>query len=84
MLIVPDGQDYEDDSDLEANSRAQGRGNNIETSGGEQDSEIKRREVVVEEELASHDEEREVMEGPADEEEAAHGIVFYDTSYILL
>lgn len=47
MLVVPDGQNDENDSDLESDSGAQGGRKNIESGGREEDGEVERWEVVV-------------------------------------
>ena len=77
--IVPNGNDDENSCNLQANPRLQVGRDEIEDTAGKENSEIECGEVVVQEELAAHYEERNVMQGPADEEEATYSIVFLDT-----
>jgi hypothetical protein len=68
--------------DLQSDTGAKGVGENVEDRTPEQDREVERGEVVVQEELTGFEEEGEVVEGPAQEEEAAHGVVFHNFGWV--
>lgn len=81
MLEVPDSDDSEDTGNLQANAGAESRGGEVEDTAREKNCEVKSGEVVVKEQLAAHNEEREIVQAPSDEEEATEGVVFHDFSY---
>lgn len=78
IRIVPYGYDDQQSCDLKAYPGTKGGSNEIEHRTGQQDGEVERREVVMQEELPAHQVEREVVQAPADEEESAQGVVFND------
>ena len=58
---IPDGDDDQSCRDLQSDFGTQCRGQEIKNCAREQDGEIKCREIMVEKELALHEEEWEVM-----------------------
>lgn len=75
MPIRPHGDEDENESDLKPELGLQGMSEEVEDGGKEEDGEVESGEVVMEEELALHDEEGEVVKRPAESEETAKSIV---------
>ena len=59
--IVPNGNDDENSCDLQTNPRLQVGRDEIEDTAGKENSEIECGEVVVQEQLTTHEEEGEVV-----------------------
>ena len=76
MLEVPDSEDNKYGGDLQPHARAQRRRDKVKYRARQQDSEIQRGEIMVQEKLSSHEEEWCIVQHPADEEESTEGVVF--------
>jgi hypothetical protein len=72
---APDDQDQNDRSNLDTCSRSDSRGDEIKHRAKAQHRKPEGGEVMVQEELSLHEEEREVMEGPGNHEESANLVV---------
>jgi len=75
-LEVPNSQDDQNRRNLQPYTRSQGRRQQVKYSRTEEDSEVQSWEVVMEEKLATHEEEGEVVQKPAHEEKAAQSVIF--------
>lgn len=75
MAPTPHGQDQNDGSDLDPRSRPKSRCGIVKDGAEGKNGEPQRREVVMQEELSLHEEERKVMQRPADDEERADFVV---------
>ena len=61
MLEVPDGEDNKYGCDLQAHARAQRRRDKVKDRARQQDSEIQRGKIMVQEKLTSHKEEWRIV-----------------------
>ena len=75
MVVRPDHENQDHRPDLNTSPRAEARGEVVEHRAEEEDGKVQRGKVVVEEQLALHEEEREEVEAPRDDEEAADLVV---------
>ena len=78
MRKLPDRKDDEHSCDLQSEPGSQRRGDQVKHSAQQEDGKIKGWKVMMEEQLAAHEEEGKVMQEPACKEEATEGIVFND------
>lgn len=74
---MPHRENDEYRRNLEANPRTQCGGDEIKHRAEEKDRKVERWEIMMEEELAAHEKEGEIMQRPTDEKEAAKGIIFH-------
>ena len=80
MIPCPNHSDHHHCGDLKPHPRGHLSRPNIKDRTRQQNAEIERREVVVQEELAGHDEEGEVVHKPSHREEGTDLVVFDDES----
>ena len=69
--VVPDRNDQQGSSYLQAHSGTEGRRDKVKDTTRQQNGEVQRREVVMQEKLAIHEIERQIVQCPANEQEAA-------------
>lgn len=72
---VPYCHDREYARDLESDLGLQRRRRKVEYGARQEDRKVKCREVVMQEQLAAHEEEREVVQEVAGKEETTHRVV---------
>ena len=75
VRVVPNGEDEEYSRNLQANARAKRCCKKVKDTAREKDGVVKSGEVVMQEQLAVHEEEWEVVQEPAQCEESADGVV---------
>ena len=71
VLEMPNRQDNQHGRDLQPHFRPQRRRDEVKHGAGEENGEIKRREVVMQKELSAHEEEWKVVKAPPEEKEPA-------------
>lgn len=77
MLEMPNREDNQHRGNLQPYSRPQRRRDQVKYGAGEENGEIQRGEVVMQEELSAHEKERKVVEAPPEEKEPAERVVFH-------
>ena len=78
---VINGNDSKDPSNLKPDLRSQGRCGKIKNTAGDKNSKIESGEIVMEEELALHEEKREVVQSPTYDQKATNRVVLNDATY---
>jgi hypothetical protein len=78
VSVHEDDADEEATGDLQPHARPERARCEIEYGAPEQDGEVEGREVVVQEELAAHEEEGRVVQRPSSEQEATQRIILDD------
>ncbi len=76
VRISPNCHHNEADSQVQSNALSEAARDEVEYHATEKDREIECREIVMQEELALHYEERNVVKCPSHEKETTHRIVF--------
>lgn len=81
MCVVPDSNHHEEGGDLDLSLGTERRGDEIEHRTRGKNGEIECWKVVVQEKLTLHEEERHIVESPAQHEESSEVIVFDHSRY---
>ena len=76
MRKLPYRKDDEHSCDLQSEPGSQRRGDQVKHSAQQEDGKIKGWKVMMEEQLAAHEEEGKVVQEPACEEKPAKSVVF--------